>query len=383
MSDRDLIQKSYEVAKDEYKIRRLTRETMTSKERVIATMNHQRTDRVPIDYFANPQIDIDLKKHFGLKPNQNEELLEILGVDFRGVNVAYTGPTLHRPIKDRRVHPEWGYITKEISYGSGRYWDFCDHPLKEADIEQVANWPMPSVDDYDYDSLEDYCFKHKDKALFVGNAGLACIMNTAGFFRGMDQMFVDLMLDDEAGLLLIDRFMDIQFKQTQRILDKVGKLMDFMWIGEDLGTQYTPIISMEIFKKHILPRQKPFFDLAKAYDLPVMIHTCGSSSWSYEEYIKIGLKGVDTLQPEATNMSPQYLIDTFGKRLFYHGSISTTGALEFGTPEDVENDVKKTLEVMMPNRGYCLSPTHSIQDSSPLENVLALYESAHKYGFYE
>ena len=39
-------------------------------------------------------------------------------------------------------------------------------------------------------------------------------------------------------------------------------------------------------------------DLAKAYDLPVLLHTCGSSSWAYEEYIDMGVTAVDTLQPE-------------------------------------------------------------------------------------
>lgn len=62
-------------------------------------------------------------------------------------------------------------------------------------------------------------------------------------------------------------------------------------------------------------------DLAKAYNLPVMIHTCGSSSWVYEDFIEMGINGVDTLQPEAANMSPRYLKDPFGGRLFFHGCI--------------------------------------------------------------
>ena len=111
-----------------------------------------------------------------------------------------------------------------------------------------------------------------------------------------------------------------------------------------------------------------------------MIHTCGSSSWAYEDYIEMGIKAVDTLQPEATNMSPQYLKEHFGGRLVFHGCISTTGALSFGTVDDVIRDVKNTLEIMMPDGGYCLSPTHSLQDNTPLENVLAMYEAAHKYG---
>jgi len=100
-------------------MRNYKKETMTSKERVLATMNHQVTDRVPINYLSNPGIDLKLKKHFGLKANQSEELMDILGVDFRGIGVNYTGPSLHKPIENRRVDPQWGYVTREVDYGKG------------------------------------------------------------------------------------------------------------------------------------------------------------------------------------------------------------------------------------------------------------------------
>jgi uroporphyrinogen decarboxylase len=153
-------------------------------------------------------------------------------------------------------------------------------------------------------------------------------------------------------------------------------------MGEDLGTQHTPLISMQIFRKHILPRQKPFFDLCKSYELPTLLHTCGSSSWAYEEYIKLGLSGVETLQPEATNMNPEYLVKTFGGRLAFHGCISTAGPLAYGTAEETADIVKKTLEIMMPTNAYMLSPTHQIQDNTPVENIVAMYQTAHEYGRY-
>jgi len=127
----------------------------------------------------------------------------------------------------------------------------------------------------------------------------------------MEQVFVDLITDNEAGLLLIDRFIGQHFAVLERSLSaiekiakkqnkKVNDIVDFVWMGEDLGTQHTPLISMELFKKHILSRQKPFFNLCKYYELPTLFHTCGSSSWAYEEYIKAGL-------PELTRYSPKRL----------------------------------------------------------------------------
>ena len=215
-----------------------------------------------------------------------------------------------------------------------------------------------------------------------GGAGLGCIINTAGFFRGMEQVLVDLITDDPAGLLVIDRFVNIQFEITRRTLEAAQGGVDFMWMGEDLGTQDSPLISMDLFRKHICPRHQRFFDLAKAYDLPVMLHTCGSSSWAYEAYIKMGLTVADTLQPEARDMSPAYLKKTFGGRLAFHGCISTAGPVAFGATRDVIAYCRETLEIMMPGGGYCFAPTHALQDNSPTENVVAMYDAAKKYGTY-
>jgi len=356
---------------------------MTSKERIRNTFERERTDRVPIDYSANPAIDGKLKQHFGLRSDDAEGLRRALRTDIRGVGAPYIGPRLHEQIPDRRVDPLWGYHTRYVEHSAGGYWDYCDFPLRDADAEAVASWPMPSPDDYDYDSLVGQCRRHEEFGLHVGGAGLACIMNTAGFFRSMDQIFTDLALEDPAGLLLIDRFLGVQLAKTERELEKIGSLIDFVWIGEDLGTQRSPMISMDMFERLILPRQQPFLDLAASYRLPVMIHTCGSSSWAYERYIEAGVTAFDTLQPEAVDMSPEYLVSHFGDRASFRGGISTTGDLAFGTVEDVRRHVQHTLEVMMPYRGYILAPAHQIQDNSPVENVLEMYRTGWENGGYD
>ena len=357
---------------------------ITSKERVLRAFANQEPDRVPINYDANAGVDRRVKEHFGLKGDDSEGLRKALGVDFRGVNVPYCGRKLHEDIADREVKVDnWGNHRRWVEHETGGYWDYCDFPLRDADEETIAGWPMPSPDDHDYSGVREACERYQEYGVFVGNAGLGCIINTAGFLRGMEQVFVDLALDEPAGLLLIDRFLEIQLEVTRRVLEATPKGgIDFMWMGEDLGSQDAPIISMEMFQKHILPRHNPFFELASAYDLPVMLHTCGSSSWAYEEYIKLGLKVVDTLQPEAKDMSPEYLKKTFGGRLAFHGCISTAGVVAIGTVEQVAAYCKNTLDIMMPGGGYCFAPTHCLQDNTPTENVLAMYEVAKTYGVY-
>jgi uroporphyrinogen decarboxylase len=113
-----------------------------------------------------------------------------------------------------------------------------------------------------------------------------------------------------------------------------------------------------------------------------MIHSCGSSSWAFEDFIDMGIAAVDTLQPEAKDMAPAYLKSRYGDRLAFHGCISTAGSVVTGTPGDVAGEVRRTLEIMMPGGGYAFSPTHMLQDNSPVENVAAMYETVHSVGRY-
>lgn len=354
----------------------------TSKERVRATFSGLHADRVPINYLANPGVDRRVKEYFGLKPDDTEGLLQILGVDFRVVNADYAGPEIHSDICEQGIKVnEWGIHKRWITHETGGYWDFCTFPLRDASEEQVAEWPMPSPDDYDYSHIHEMCSRHEQYAVCC-YGGMGDIINGNGMLRGMEQTLIDLITDDPAGLLLADRRIEIQTEVTRRCLEAAKGKADFIWLGEDLGTQIGPIISMEVFRKHIRPRLQHLCDLAKAYDVFVMMHTCGSSSWAYNDFVEMGIHIVDALQPEAKNMSPEYLKKTFGGRLAFHGCISTAGVLATGSSEQVAEYCRNTLDIMMPGGGYCFAPTHLMQDNTPTENVIMLYEIAKKHGVY-
>jgi len=358
------------------------KETMTSKERVIKTFRHEKTDRVPIDYAANPTIHHKLCEALGIKDDDFLLLYEALGVDYREIWPKYVGPLIYPAIESCKVNPEYGFYTRWIANQSGGYEDFCHFPLKDADEEKIRSFPFPSPDDYDYETALDQMEKYKNYGVYVGHAGISDIINSTGRVMGMEDALVNLFTEDEATLAYVEQMLGVEFGVMERLLDKAKGKVDFVFLGEDLGTQIAPMISMEMYRRVIKPNHKRFVDLAASYNLPVMIHTCGSSSWAYEDFIEIGVQAVDTLQPEAANMSPRYLKDHFGGRLSFHGCISTTGALASGTKEDVIEDVKKTLSIMMPGGGYHFAPTHQIQDNSPVENVIAMYQAAHTYGVY-
>jgi len=354
---------------------------MTSRDRVLCAFAHQEPDRVPVNYLCNSGIDSRLKKHYGLAGDDDEGLLRALGVDFRMLNPPYTGPKLHADVGDREVDM-WGIHRRWIAHETGGYWDFCDFPLKDATLEQVELWPMPDPDHFDYDFISEGCKRMSPHCVVLGSAGNGDIINSTGMIRTMEQTLVDLMLDEPAGLCYIDRRFDIKVEITRRALEAARGAADLLWIGEDLGTQIAPLISLELFRKHIRPRHQKLVDLGRSFDIPVMIHCCGSSSWAFDDFIDMGISVVDTLQPEAKDMAPEYLKKRFGKSLAFHGCISTAGPVATGTVRETVDNVRETLEIMKVGGGYAFAPTHQLQDNSPTENVVAMYEAAHKYGRY-
>jgi len=349
---------------------------MTSKHRVLTTIAHGEPDRVPVNYYAEPDVDRRLREHFGA-----DDLSEALGVDFRGVGPAYTGPRLHENKGDITVN-DWGIHMRRVVTAEGEMWDYCTWPLRDATVKEIEAWPMPNPNDHDYAPLAEQCEAVKDFCICGGSCGLPDIINGNGMLRTMEQVLVDLVTDDPAGLRLIDRRNDIQLEITRRTFEAAGGKIDLLCLGEDLGTQRGPTISPEVFRKHIRPRMQPYVDLAKAYDIPAMIHSCGSSSWAFDDFIEMGITVVETLQPEAQDIAPAYLKERFGDKLACHGCISTAGALAYGIPADVEANVRETLKTMMPGGGYILSPTHTVKENTPTENVVAMYEAARKYGVY-
>ncbi len=357
-------------------------ENMTARKRVLKTFNLEKTDRVTIGYEANPDIHKRLSLALGINPADQEKLRLALGVDYRNLQADYIGPQLFPELPERRRDPIDGFVMRWIEHSSGGYWDFCDFPLQSADAETILNYPVPTKDDFDYESIKRQIRRQRDFALYIGGAGIPDVINSMGRIMGMEDILVNLALEDEATLILLDKKMQMWLDVLERILDENKGQIDFMWLGEDLGTQHAPMISLDLYRKSLKPIHKKFVDLAKAYEIPVMIHTCGSSSWVYEDFIEMGIRAVDTLQPEATDMSPSYLKENFGGRLSFRGCISTAGPLAHGSVEEVRENVREILKIMMDGYGYHFAPTHAIQDNTPEENVIAMYQAAHDFGRY-
>ena len=58
------------------------------------------------------------------------------------------------------------------------------------------------------------------------------------------------------------------------------------------------------------------------------------------------------------------------------GAVDTQTTLPFGTREEVIAEVRERIEVLGKGGGYILAPVHTVEPDVPIENLLAVYETA-------
>ncbi|MBL6996111.1 uroporphyrinogen decarboxylase family protein, partial [Desulfobacula sp.] len=73
----------------------------------------------------------------------------------------------------------------------------------------------------------------------------------------------------------------------------------------------------------------------------------------------------------------------FGKDLsFWGGGCDSQNILVYGSPEQVEEEVKKNLSIMASGGGYVFASIHNITEGVPAHNIRAMFETARQFGAY-
>jgi uroporphyrinogen decarboxylase len=351
---------------------------MTSKERVLAAINHRKTDRVPCGFVSTPEVDEMLKKHF--KTASMDAVLENLGVDTRAVRADYVGPKL-RVWDDGRFENVWGQIKKAIKNEAGTYFESVEFPYAEFEtVEDVDNFRWPTIDCFDFTPVERAVEKYGDYGLIYGYPGVMDMLNGTCGGRGNEQVMIDIALQDPVGLACMQKRYDCCYQIVEKAL-KTGKgKIDIVWFGDDFGSQKGLLISPETWEKMFFDKIKKYCQLIHSYGAKAMLHCCGSTRVIWPRLIDAGVDIYDTVQPEAANMDFDSLYAEFGGKIALHGSISTQKTMPFGSVEDVREEVRSRLQAVGNAGGFILAPAHCLQPDTPIENILALYDEAVKGG---
>ena len=138
-----------------------------------------------------------------------------------------------------------------------------------------------------------------------------------------------------------------------RLWKTVGEDADIVSIdAQDYGSQKGELISPVDFEHIYMPYYKKINKwVHENTTWKTWMHSCGSITKIIPLLIESGLDILNPIQCSSAGMDPVWLKEEFGDKLtFWGGGINTQSTLSFGTPEEVEKEVKQRIDIFAPGR---------------------------------
>lgn len=356
---------------------------MNGRERVMEAVNHREPDRVPITFDAEKEVYDLLYNHFNI--SKREELWDKLKVD-----TWLVGPEINDPrekdLPNGQRQNRWGYRTIRQPYTvngrTGAYSEIVYNPLNQLNsIEDLQKHDWPDPDLLDFNFLNDLRKEQSERAIIAHITHGGYFNGT--FLRGMEQFLVDIAIDEYYAGSLIERICEYIFDAIDKLLEQAGDSFDIYYLADDYCMASGPLFSPDVFKRLVKPYLSIIADKLHARNKKFLLHVCGSVRLLLPEIIDSGVDMLEPIQWRATGMELDELKREFGKDLCFYGSIDILETLNKGSVQDVRDEVKKNIELLGKDGGFILGPGHTyIQIDAPLENIIAMYETAVEEGAY-
>jgi len=360
---------------------------MNSRERTLAALHHTQPDRVPTDLWLSGGMERKVREQWGL---DGVALRDAYDIDLRYIEgPRYIGPPLRR-FPDGSDEDLWGVrrraVTVAVGDGVETYREVACSPLAGADtVGQVLaydHWPTPDMFDYTPVAAQCRALHSQGRvAVFQGDRlNRLAQLKPAMYLRGVEQILLDLTLHPEIARAVLGRIRAFYLAYEERILDAAQGELDILLTGDDFGSQRGPLLSPRMWAEFLGEGFRQYCALAKSYGVWTMHHTCGSVAPIIPLMMERGLDVLQSLQPEAAGMEPRALKARYGERLSFHGGISIQRTLPYGTPDEVQGEVRERVAALAIGGGYILGTSHNIQADAPLPNLRALLEAYRELG---
>jgi hypothetical protein len=415
---------------------------MTSKERVVAALNHRQPDRVPIDFGSTGVTGMHatcvdgLRRYFGLEnrpvkihePYQmlgliEDDLQNALGLDVEGVfprktmfgfanhdwkpwrmpdglevlvsedfrvTVDAAGNTLIYPEGDTSVAPS-GRMPRD-GY-------FFDSIMRQPPIDEERLNPDDNLEEFApiADEEVEYFRRDVERAAATGRAVMANFGGTAfgdialvpGPFlkhpkgiRDVAEWYMATSSRREYVHRIFDRQCDIAIGNLARIHAAVGDKVDAVFIcGTDFGSQTSAFCSAKTFRDLYFPYYRRLLDwIHKNTRWQCFKHSCGSVVRFIPSFIEAGFDILNPVQCSALGMEAPGLKAQFGDRLtFWGGGVDTQRTLPFGSPEEVRRQVLERCEVFAAGGGFVFNSIHNLQARTPIANIVAMFDAIREF----
>ncbi len=412
---------------------------VTSRERILAAINHKTPDRVPVDMSATPSSGIsaiaysNLVKHIERNdlPVRIYDVVQQLAqpdmsvLDRFGVDVLDIGRTFNTNSSDwspvtmangaAAFYPNW-FNPSLMPDGSFQTYDdnrktiLSKMPVGATFFDQTY---FPYVDGYpdNYDNLDqemgrimwardvhspwdhaaepDFWQKLRENTIELRQSTDKALLVVCGcnlfewgtFLRRMDNFLMDLMCDPYNVEKLLDELMKRHLATLEKVCNAVGDIVDIVRFGDDLGMSSGPFMDAETYKTLFKPRHKMLCDYVKTHSkMHTFIHSCGSISLLMPHLIEAGIEIFNPIQTNAYNMSPRFLKNEFGRDCtFWGGGIENVGTLNNGDPGQIRDQVFERLEIFSDGGGYVFNTVHNILPDVPPQNIIAMFDAVKEF----
>jgi uroporphyrinogen decarboxylase len=362
---------------------------MNSKERVLKAVAHQPVDRVPVDYWSRTDVTDKLIAYLGLK--SVEELYVRLGIDLRAIPIRMRDPVFEAKTTgilggssecsggryiiydDGRFEDVWGIVRR---LGSNQLYDqWISGPFVATDELDSFAWP----DQNGLDSVETLWTRvesYRNRYALLGKVSLP--FKLAWHMRGFENFLCDMIVDPDFASDLLKR---VAFYEREKGLRLIRAGVDIVGIVGDLGMQDRLLVNPDAWREVEKPIIAAMIESFKTEnpDILVYFHSDGNIMEIMPDLIEIGINIINPIQPEC--MDPVVVKAKYGKRITMHGTISIQRTLPNGTREEVRREVRDRIETCGKEGGLIICPSNLLQNDTPLENIIAMYDAALEYRF--
>ncbi len=392
---------------------------LTPRERVLAVLEHEKPDRVPLAIGADLTTGIQefayrrLLAHLNIAdeyqplydwyelgaPNPAEAVLRRLHSDVRGIHDRFPVETYafnrSRPPGSPYVD-DWGVGQPEIE--PGIYFPAL-HPLQSANRpEDLLAYPWPDMHDparYAHLRAEVERLAEENRYAIVGAPWLISPLERAFQLQGMQAFLLNLVDAPDFAAALLRKITDLCLQNLDHFLAATGDRLDMIILADDLGTQTNLLISPRTYRSLLKPLHAELIARVRAHsrarvtpqncgvtpqNCGVMFHSDGDVFPLLDDFVEIGVDILNPVQITGRMADLAQLKQRYGRRLVFCGAIDTQRVLPLGSPAEVRAEVKRVIETLGADGGYLLAAVHTIPNETPPENILAMVDAALEFG---
>lgn len=344
---------------------------MNRRQRILTSLSHAEADRVPISFDINPDSEKALCAWYGAR--NLEDLYLRTGIEAFSVwnprwaaLPVYVGP--RRP----------GISVYDSTYGCWGKDDQHIYPLANEDLQ---TYRFPRVEDFDFSHLQRdlQVIRDGDHTAASGHCGPGWLHHVQ--MRSYNHCPLDV-LDDAWMEEYLGRCREFFIPYFNELFANAGGLIDLIRADEDLGGHDRMMISPGLWRKWYKPLWREILGICKQNGARIWLHSCGYCRPLIPDFIEMGVDVLNPLPPYVKDSEASEMKARFGAALAFDGGVDQMRVLVGGTPQQVREEVRLRIQQLAPGGGYLLGPSQVITADIPLENLVAMFDTALEFGQY-